>query len=249
MIDFGPDVIAATHEYGLDLCSLRHILFTHTHDDHLSFPNLSLLGMSLHRFDAPIELYFSPQAFNWVCENVQTYNPDYIFSTQPDGHALLKFPNGNSYHLNSIPCGIWLNIGNCRVKALRSSHSAWGNGESAWNYLVQLPDSRKLFYACDTGRCLPETLLELENEAVDILVMECTFGSRRMEYTCGHLDAHSFLEMLQLFQKNHIIRSNAQIYSTHLNHKHTFTPLMLQSFFDQNSNIHITVAHDGDVIL
>lgn len=64
MIDFGPDAIAAAHEYGLDFCALRHILFTHTHDDHLSFPNLSLLGMSQRVFDAPIELYFSPQAYS-----------------------------------------------------------------------------------------------------------------------------------------------------------------------------------------
>lgn len=249
MIDFGPDAIAAAHEYGLDFCALRHILFTHTHDDHLSFPNLSLLGMSQRVFDAPIELYFSPQAYSWVCQNVQAYNPDFIFSSQADGTAELRFSNRNAYRLNAIPCGTWLSIGNCQVKALRSSHPAWGNEEYAWNYLLQLPDGRKLFYACDTGRYLPETLQELENEAIDILIMECTFGSRRMEKNCGHLDVYSFLEMVQLFQEKSIIRPNTQIYSTHLNHKHTFTPLMLQSFFDQNSDVHITVARDGDIIL
>ncbi len=249
MIDFGPDVIGAAHQYGIDFCSLRNILFTHSHDDHLSFPNLSLVGMSQHRFQEPIHLYFSPEAFGWVCRNIAAYNPDFQFSLAEEGAAALRFGNGNAFRLHAVPCGVWFNVDEYRVKALRSSHPSWGEGELAWNYLILLPDGRKLFYACDTGRLLPETLQALKDAQVDILIMECTFGSRRLEKNCGHLDAYSFLETLEQFQSLHVIRPDTQVYSTHLNHKHTFTPLMLQRFFDRNSDIHITVAKDGEVIL
>lgn len=248
MIDFGPDVISAAHEYGVSFCSLEAILFTHSHDDHLSFPNLSLIGMSGHRFEKPIELYFSPEAFGWVCKNIRSSNPDFDFSTLEDGSATLRFGNGNAFHLQAVPCNVWFSVGQYRVKALRSSHPAWGEGALAWNYLLVLPDGRKLLYACDTGRILPETLAELENEQVDILILECTFGSRHLERTSGHLDAYSFLDTMEQFRAGHVIRPDTQVYSTHLNHKHTFTPLLLQRFFDQNSDIHITVAKDGEVI-
>lgn len=249
MIDFGPDIITAAHEYGIDFCSLRSILFTHSHDDHLSFPNLSLIGMSQHRFQEPIRLYFSPEAFGWVCKNIAFHNPDFRFSLTESGSAMLRFGNGNAFRLQAVPCGVWFAVDEYMVKALRSSHPAWGEGELAWNYLIVLPDGRKLFYACDTGRPLPETLQALEGEKVDILIMECTFGSRRLEDTSGHLDAYSFMETMEQFQSLQAIRPDTQVYSTHLNHKHTFTSLLLQRFFDQNSDIHITVAKDGEVIL
>ena len=249
MVDFGPDVIDAAHEYNVDFCKLRHILFTHSHDDHLSFPNLSLIGMSEKHFDVPIELYFSPEALRWVYDTVRFCNPDYHFTEEPDGNATLRFSNGNSFHLRSLPCGEWHRIGDCEVKAVRSSHPSWGPDEWAWNYLIRLQDGRKLLYACDTGRYPADTLELLSGEAVDILIMECTFGSRKMEMTCGHLDAYSFLDMLSIFDEKQIIRKDTRIYSTHLNHKHTFTPLILQEYFDRNSTFHINVARDGDIIL
>lgn len=231
MIDFGPDVIDAAHQYGVSFCSLRSILFTHSHDDHLSFPNLSLIGMSQHIFPEPIQLYLSPEAFGWVCENIGSSNPDFDFSLCQDGTALLRFGNGNGFRFRPLPCGTWVTIDEYQVKALRSSHPAWGKGERAWNYLIRLPDGRKLFYACDTGRVLPETLEELAGEQVDLLIMECTFGSRRLEKTSGHLDVYSFLDTMEQFRDRQVIRPDTQVYSTHLNHKHTFTPLMLQRYF------------------
>lgn len=201
MIDFGPDVIAAAHTYDIDFCSLRHILFTHTHDDHISFGNLSLLGMSRRVSTEPVELYFSPQAYAWVCNNIAAFHPAFTLTQQEHGSARLEFSNKNAYRMHSIPCDVWLQIGDCRVKALRSSHRAWAENEWAWNYLIELPDHRKLFYACDTGRIPPETLEALAGEAIDILVMECTFGSQKMEATCGHLDAYAFLEMLHIFEE------------------------------------------------
>lgn len=249
MIDFGPDVIAAAHEYGVSLCGLRHILFTHSHDDHLSLTNLSLIGMSNYRFPAPIELYFSPEAYAWVCQNIRAYNPDFRFAETGEGEATLTFGNGNAYHLQTLACGKTYSIAGCQVTPLRSTHPAWGEGEWAWNYRLILPDGRCLFYACDTGRLRKETLDALASTPIDILILECTFGSRRMEAGCGHLDAHAFLDTLQAMRARSLLTPESQVFSTHLNHKHAFTPLMLQAFFDRQAPCHVTVARDGDVVL
>jgi len=247
MIDFGPDVIAAAHTFGEDFCALRHILFTHSHDDHLSFTNLSLIGMSGHRFPQPIELYFSPEAFGWVCCNIRAANPDFCFE-QYEKEAVLRFGNENSYHLQVVPDNQWFTVSDFRVKAIRSSHPSWGEREVAWNYLIYLPDGRKMLYACDTGLYPDATLDALQGERLDLLIMECTFGSRKMEPGCGHLDAYSFLEMLRRFRQRDILRADTRVYSTHLNHKHTFTPLLLQDFFDRNAPLPVTVARDGQQI-
>lgn len=249
MVDFGPDVIDAAHEYGEDFCGLRHILFTHSHDDHLSLPNLSLLGMSQHRFEDPTQLWFSPEAFAWVCANLQAANPDFHAERQPNGTVLLMFGNGNAYLLRPLPCNTWLELGEVRVKAVRSSHPAWGKGELAWNYLFDLPDGRRLLYACDTGVYAEQTLHTLDGEMLDILILECTFGSRRLPEGSGHLDAYTFVAMLETMLDRQIITPATRVYSTHLNHKHTFTPLRLQEYFNRHAPLPVCVARDGDVIL
>lgn len=248
MIDFGPDVIAAAHRFDIDFCSLRHILFTHTHDDHLCLANLGLLGMSNHHFEEPIELYFSPQAFDWVRRTASSYNPDMKVEVISENEATLSFANKSMYRVHSIPCNNWFSAGNYRIKAVRGTHPAWGKDENAWNYLLVLPDGRKLLYACDTGRYRDETVKELAEEEVDILIMECTFGSKRMGPDCGHLDVYSFIDMLNVFLKEKIIRPDTQVYSTHLNHKHTFTPRLLQQYFNTHAPLPVTVAGDGDCI-
>ncbi|MEG1012519.1 MAG: MBL fold metallo-hydrolase [Ruthenibacterium sp.] len=245
IIDFGTDVVAAAHEYELNLCGLQHILFTHSHDDHFSFANLSLLGMSSRVWQEPIHLYLSPQAFAWLAQNLSAMNPDFAVELLDAQTGYIRFGNGNAYLVHSVPCGEWFSVGELRVMAVKSTHQGWGKDELAWNYLLVFPNGKTLLYACDTGRYDAAALNAVKDRRLDALIMECTFGSRRMEKGCGHLDAYAFVDMLEQFLQQNTITTDTQVFSTHLNHKHTFSPRQLQAFFDENAPLPVQVAFDG----
>ena len=42
LIDFGPDIVDAVAQLGLDLSPVRTLLITHDHEDHLHLPSLAI---------------------------------------------------------------------------------------------------------------------------------------------------------------------------------------------------------------
>lgn len=246
IVDFGADVISLAHRFDLDFNKLEHIFITHTHDDHFSFTNLSVVGMSLSS-QKPINIYMSKQAFTWLNKTISFQNPDFKLDLTDENTGVIQFGNNTSYIAHAVQCGTWQTAGDIKYKAVKSTHRAWGEDEYALNYVLQAND-KKIMYLCDTGVYSESTLKSLENENADILVMECTFGSKQMPSDCMHLDAYSFIHMLNLFLKHKIICVKTNVYSTHLNHKHDFSSCDLQEFFNKNAPCNVIVAKDGDFV-
>jgi len=245
VIDFGPDIGAACLEYGIDFCNLENILITHTHDDHLSFSNLGLLSMSRKTFDNPIHIYIFPEGYNWCMSKLDAFMPEVDLIPLGDDSARIIVHIDKAYEIHKVFHGKAFKMGKFEVFPFKANHKSYGENEVALNYILTDEKGKSLLYACDTGVYSEETLKLIAGAHLDYLIMECTFGSRKLEEGSGHLDVYHFIEMLNKLSQYNIIDENTKIYSTHLNHKHTFNHDDLQAYFNENSPYSVTVAWDG----
>lgn len=245
VIDFGPDIAAACMQYDIDFCKLEHILITHTHDDHLNFANLALLSMSRKRFSKPINIYISEQGFNWCMLNSKALLPGAVLAPSGENSVKIYLGEDKAFEIHKLVYGKAFTMGNFQVLPVRANHNSCGENEKAINYLLTDTNGQTLLYASDTGVYPDETYQLIAGIHLDYLIMECTFGSRKMEEGCGHLDAYHFMEMVNKFSRNNIIDEKTKIFSTHLNHKHSFNHDDLQDYFNKSSQHPITVAWDG----
>ena len=245
VIDFGPDIAASCIQYNIDFCNLEHILITHTHGDHLSFINLALLSMSRMSSPKPIHIYMSEQGFSWCLQNYKVLLPGVVLIPSGDNNVKIVLGNERVYEIHKITHNKAFTMGNYKVLPLQTNHKSYGENELALNYLLTDKQEQTLLYASDTGVYSEEVLQLISGIHLDYLIMECTFGSQKMEEGCGHLDAYHFVEMIDKLSLNMIIDEKTKIFSTHLNHKHSFNHDDLQEYFNKNSDYEVTVAWDG----
>ena len=62
MVDFGPDVCAASQHYGVPLYDVEHVLITHTHEDHFNSATFSVLTMTNMKktpMNVPLYIFFA----------------------------------------------------------------------------------------------------------------------------------------------------------------------------------------------
>ena len=240
LIDCGPDFNAACMKFGLDMMALRNIFITHTHEDHCCFSNIGLLSMSMTRKDVPLDIFLSEGGYEMLMKLRRALGE--TFSYFDAARAL----DGGLARLHPVKAFQPFEHGGYKIMALETTHrvSQW---ETAINYLFE-KDGKKLLYACDTGYYPPQSLEALRGAQIDILVMESTWGSRTDMSTASHMNCRAYLEQLQNFLREGIIRPDTAIYATHINHKHDLHHDAIQAWYDANSPMKVTVARDGLVI-
>lgn len=234
-IDLGADAYCQAIKYG-DFIKLQHVLVTHTHEDHLAFMMFNIRKMAIERAGGPLNYYLTDKAYDII---------DFFIKNKPilKGTMQQLIDNGVvAFH--KLEFNQTYRIGNLTVTPLKGSH--FGNmGENAANYLIVLPDGRKMYYGLDTGAYYEETFRALENHRLDILVSECTFGLTKGRKPEGHLDAFSCMALFERLYRQKIITDKTKIYLTHINH-YTSTHAELEAWFKQQRvPYEITVTYDG----
>lgn len=234
-IDLGADAYCQAIRYG-DFTKLRHVLVTHTHEDHLAFMMFNIRKMARVRNREPLHYYLTDKAYDIV---------DFFVQNKPilKGTMQQLIDNGIvAFH--RLEFGQTYKIGALTVTPLRGSH--FGNmGENSANYIVVLPDGRKLYYGLDTGAYYEETYEVLKAHHLDILISECTFGLTKGRKPEGHLDAFSCMDVFQNLYAQGTIDEKTEIVLTHINH-YTSTHQQLCEWFEQQKVPYkITVAYDG----
>lgn len=241
-VDLGADAFQLAAEFG-DLYGLRHVLVTHTHEDHFAHMMMNIRGMGAEISPEPLHLYFTDKAFTIV--DFYRNSPPILKGLTPD----LERRGIVAFH--RLEFGRESTVDDMGVLPLRGSH--FGNmGEHCANYLITLPDGRRLFYGLDTGWYMEETFRALEGAELDILISECTFGLLRGRggHLRGHLDAPGNLLLFEELRKRRAITSRTDIYLTHINQSSTHQELT--EFFAKHCAglpNQVTVAYDGLAIL
>lgn len=237
-IDFAPDAVWQLANNNLDVFDLEHLLITHTHEDHLALGELMTRECAVPPPDRPVYLYMNKRAAAWVRSAVSALRPG--MSEQ------MWVRLGMLYSIVETDYYQPFLAGQLQVTPIKANHRAFGPDEDAQNYLIRLPDNQILLYAVDTGWYGDETWDFLSQYSVDILIMEATFGGRtdRGLHPGGHLDAASYLLMVEKMSALGVIDHATRLYATHINHKHTLLHDDLQQYFDRSDHP-ITVAWDG----
>lgn len=237
-IDLAPDVVWQMARNNLDLFDLEHLLITHTHEDHLALYELMTRECATPLPDRPLFLYMNKRAAVWV--------KTLFAALRPDMNAQAMARLSELYVIRETDYFVPFQAGALQITPIKANHRAFGPDEYAQNYLLRLPDGRLLLYAVDTGWYGDETWEFLQEHTLDILIMEATFGGRtdRGLHPSGHLDASSFLLMIEKMSAWGIVGEATRIFATHINHKHTLLHDALQQRFAA-SEYPITVAWDG----
>lgn len=237
-IDLGADSFLQAVKYG-DFVNLRHVLVTHTHEDHFAYMMMGVRKMATHRIESPLHYYLTDQAYEIV---------DFYRNHVPILKGTLKELEQDGiicFHRQEFQKPFEIN--GMKVLAFKGNH--FGNmGEHCANYLIWLPDGKTLFYGLDTGYYLEEVFEELKQYHIDYLISECTFGNAddRGEKPHGHLDIASCQLVFERLLKQGTITSRSHIYLTHINHCHTADHETMQRIFDQAGfSVPVTVAYDG----
>lgn len=235
MFDFSPDANYQHLRENIDYYDLEHLMITHSHDDHLSYMEMMVKQCAIEKNGIPIKLYMSKSAAEWLKKTITMYGYSENYGAQKQElYEIVELDYFNTYQ-----------IGEFKAHTLKGSHNAYGKDELSINYILENSEGKKLLYAVDTGYYMDETWLYLKGHKMDTLIMECTFGGRnRGKHVFGHLDVFNYIDMLDTMSEYGIIDENTQIYTTHINHKHSMMHKDLVSFFD-SSKYNVCVACDG----
>lgn len=239
-IDLGADAFQQAIEYG-DFTKLKHVLVSHTHEDHFNYMMMNVRNMAIKRLEEPLHYYFTDRAFDII---------DFYRQSRPIMKGLtssLEERGLVSFHKLEFNQPVM--IADMKVTPLRGNHRGNMNEDCA-NYLIELESGKKMLYGVDTGWYLPETLLTLKDARLDILISECTFGLTpdRGPHPNGHLDAYSCMELFHKLLEQGTLHEGTQIYLTHINHFTSTHAELVDWFAKQDFPCRITVAHDGMVI-
>lgn len=234
-IDFGPDQFYQATVLGNDLRTVRQVLVTHSHEDHLAFTEFNLKQMASVTNPDPIDVYLSRPAHAWLLNAAAPFDCAVTDETY--------------VRLHPVDYGVAFQAGNLTVLPLKGNHFAHGTGENSINYHITFADGSTLYYAVDTGYFLEDTLERLRMLRVDTLVVEGTFGDApgyETPHTDGHMGAQGVLAVTRRLYEQGTLHDASRVYVTHVNHKHSLTyPRMVDWFAARPAPVPITVGYDG----
>lgn len=240
MIDFGPDIFSECVRTGTDLYDLKHILITHTHEDHLDIGNLFLKPMVSQKSPDKLHVYFNGDAYELLeaLDKMGYDRSEHFFTNE------LR----ETFEFHQVQFFKESRIGEYTVTPIKGEHAAHFENNAA-GYLIELPDRRKLLYALDTGYYKEETLAYLKDKTIDILILEATFGSReRGDRPYSHLDLHSAVCLCNTLYEQGTLSKASEVYLTHMNQEQDYTHEELEKIcqkLQRTLPYKLTPAYDG----
>ncbi len=243
MIDFGPDVCAASQHYGAPLADVEHVLITHTHEDHFNSATFSILTMT--EMQRTMHFYLSPEGFGWVMHQIETEKHE----IGTFGWMLASLLRSEKIAFHALEPFISYEIGGKTVTPVKTVHHGYGKGETAQNYIISFARGTWL-YAADTSLYKEETLTYLTTHAkrhgaLDTMIFEGTFGSQKLSPDSGHMDVYQLCTQLSDLRRIGALDGHTRVYLTHINQVQHFSHAEYQNYMDIHANANVTVAHDG----
>lgn len=174
LLDFPPDTYDHMLHYGLDLPSIKLLLLTHAHSDHLYAedfenrkPGFAHVGVVDQPHTEPLHIYATSKCMDYVRLMTDKFNP-----------------NSSTLVLHEIKAFEPFMAGDFRITALTANHSA---DYGPVIYIIER-GGKTMLYANDTGYFPEETwdYLAKAKPQFDYLSLDCT-GMSRTDYRNGHM--------------------------------------------------------------
>ncbi len=198
LIDFGPDLFAATLAHRLALHRVRYLLLTHGHGDHLLPKN------------------FDYRRAQWAQQDLPTME---VYGSEPTLRPLQALewsPAELRVELRPVEPGQTWQMGPYRVTALPAHHAL---GQQALTYVVE-GDGAAVLYATDTGAFPAHAWAGLQRLAargarLDASVIEATMGVRPLPPDAGHMNFARCVEHHQQLRERGVASERCLQLATH----------------------------------
>jgi phosphoribosyl 1,2-cyclic phosphate phosphodiesterase len=206
LLDYPPDSYHHYLQGWVDLPSIKHILVTHSHEDHFSPDDfISRNYRNRDGYEGFIELYGNAGVGELIYQ---------IFLAR---HSFAK-----SLHFNHIGPSSSFSIGEYRVQALPAFHMQEAQ-EKALLYAIEKEEGERkktIFYAHDTA-ALPEEVYRLIKEKglhFDFVSLDCTYPKRPAASDWGHMSLADNVIVRQRLYDMGAADEKTLFYVSHLSH-------------------------------
>ena len=221
LIDFGPDALWQSIEFGIDLLKVDDILFTHSHADHLD----------------PGSLSYRRKGYSSVVRSLHVHGNAHVLARirqetgQPDEKLHLVMHEIRPGQ--TVPVGAWT------VTALEAQHAS--PAEDALNYVLER-DGKALLIGHDTG-WWPEHTWELVSRfRLDLAILECTYGVLEPEARSHHLGVAATVAFRDELARRGVLKTSCQVVANHFSHNGGANHDALCEWFAPHG---IEVGYDG----
>ena len=220
-IDFGPDSLSHMLRFSLPFERLRHLLFTHSHDDHLH----------------PVDLAYRKPGFSVVAEeNILTVHGNAHVRRRLEAALDRDFAR-HRLAFQDIQPGVPIPLGEgMRAIPVPAAHT---RAEECVFYLLQVGE-KTLLQGNDTGWFDDAAWDLLRQYQVDVAVLDCTYG--KMEHRGGHLGCQAVVEIRDEMLKQGILKPQARVVANHFSHNGGWIHEEMEAFFQPHA---IETGFDG----
>ena len=223
-IDFSPDTLHHVHKYGLKLQNLRHLLFTHSHQDHMDREELLMI--------------IPPFGHNNFAENpLNVYMSSSTAKTFASGTTDIREMPFKMHHLHPFET---VNVGEMVVTPLLAAHDP---NEECLFYILE-KDGKTVMYASDTGPFPQATWDYILTRHFDMLIIECTIGPNLRTYN-SHMSFQDVVDIKEKMLSSGAIKSDTPCWITHFSHNAKVTH---DEFVEIAAPYGINVAYDGVIL-
>ncbi len=237
IIDPGADYLTQCAFYGVDFVNLRHVIYTHTHDDHFNYTLFWERAVRANRNNEPIHVYFVGEAYDIL-------DKFYMTNVMTAGRENYTKPSDIEFH--RLEFFTEYEIDGHKIVAFPGRHSTGVEKNSA-NFLITTPEGKKLYYALDSGWFLDETYAALEGARLDYFIGECTqtyLDRPAAKKTDGHMNLALFLENCAKLYELGAITSETKVYATHISPYGTTHAKLSEYFASLELPYTLTAAYD-----
>lgn len=185
-LDFGPDTYLQMLTRGLDLPSVKSLLITHTHQDHMDTDELTLRHPPFaHPESVPCMTVYGNGRVGRLLE---THLNEQLQFTQLRAFSPVRIDDYTVTALEAVHC---LSQGGEYPVIFEGRQ--YFRSEEAFFYLIE-KDGRSLLYAHDTDEFTPADMEYLAGRALDFISLDCTNSSLKCTYV-GHMGTEDNLRM------------------------------------------------------
>lgn len=218
LLDCGPEAPRAALRCGRSLDTVRHILFTHGHHDHVG--PAALLMRHWTGATEPLDVVGPPGALD-QCR-------DWVGPSDP-----VRFI--------PVAAGDQLELGDYRVRVLAAAHGADIGGDAVLYDLESV--GGRIFWATDTGPLPAATQAAVAGAAYDAVFLEETFGNHTAHGT-EHHDLPSFTATVSQLRRSGAVTDTTDVVAVHLSH-HNPSEVELTAALDYSG---ARPGRDGEVV-
>lgn len=198
LIDFPPDTYMHALHGNLRLSEIRHIVVTHSHQDHFSPDDLCMIC--------------PPFAYPKDGEVLRVYGNEKV-------HKKFKSAGceADQYHgyLQFVPIhlGVTFKAGDAEIVPLLADH---GSCDEICHIFIITLNEKHLLYGHDTGYFPEETWNTLKNYRLDAVILDCTCGE--LECDKGHMGISTNVKVKERLIEQKSADERTKFIITHYSH-------------------------------